>query len=213
VGVAQVAGELTVKRAPAISWTEVGSREAALISQCAAGDEAACAELVNEYQRMVFHLALHLLGDHDEALDLSQDVFLNVFRTIGRFRGQSALRTWIYRIVVNQARNRQRWWRRRHRGEQESLEERLEKAGDALPASELARPDRLYGQRELAARVWDALDRLPFDQRTVVVLREIDGLSYEEIAFSLGVAVGTVKSRLTRAREALRAQLREADRT
>ena len=208
-----MSGELTVKRAPAIGWTEVGSREAALISRCAAGDEMACAELVNEYQRMVFHLALHLLGDHDEALDLSQEVFLNVFRTIGRFRGQSALRTWIYRIVVNQARNRQRWWRRRHRAEQVSLEERLEKSGDQLPASELVEPDRIFGQRELARRIWDALGHLPFDQRTVMILREIDGMSYDEIAFSLGVAVGTVKSRLTRAREALRTQLREADRT
>ena len=207
-----MAGELTVKRAPAISWTEVGSGEAVLISRCAAGEEMACTELVNEYQRMVFHLALHMLGDHDEALDLSQEVFLNVFRTIGRFRGQSSLRTWIYRIVVNQARNRQRWWRRRHRADQVSLEERIEKTGDMPPASELDGPDRMFGQRELARRIWGALDELPFEQRTVMILREIDGLSYEEIAFSLGVAVGTVKSRLTRAREALRSQLREADR-
>ena len=207
-----MSGELTVKRASAISWSEVGNSEAALISRCAAGDEAACTELVTEHQRMVFHLGLHLLGDHDEALDLSQEVFLNVFRTIGRFRGQSALRTWIYRIVINQAHNRQRWWRRRHRAEQVSLDERLETNGDLPPASELAEPDRVFGQKELATRIWEALGRLPFDQRTVMILREIDGLSYDEIGFSLGVAVGTVKSRLTRAREALRVQLREADR-
>jgi RNA polymerase sigma-70 factor (ECF subfamily) len=162
---------------------------------------------------MVFHLALHMLGDREEALDLSQEVFLNVFRTIGRFRGQSALRTWIYRIVINQARNRQRWWKRRHRSEQVSLEQRLETDGTLPPASNVAEPDRVLGQKELAARVWDALGRLPFDQRTVVTLREIDGLSYDEIAFSLGVAVGTVKSRLTRARAALRTQLGEGDRT
>jgi RNA polymerase sigma-70 factor (ECF subfamily) len=208
-----VAGELTVKRVPAISWSEVGSREAALISRCAAGDEVACTELVAEHQRMVFHLALHMLGDREEALDLSQEVFLNVFRTIGRFRGQSALRTWIYRIVINQARNRQRWWKRRHRSDQVSLEERLETDGTLPPASNVAEPDRVLGQKEVAARVWDALGRLPFDQRTVMVLREIDGLSYDEIGFSLGVAVGTVKSRLTRARAALRTQLGEADRT
>lgn len=207
-----MSGELTVKRASAISWSEVGSSEAALISRCAAGDEAACTELVTEHQRMVFHLGLHLLGDHDEALDLSQEVFLNVFRTIGRFRGQSALRTWIYRIVINQAHNRQRWWRRRHRAEQVSLEERVESKGELPPASELSEPDRVFGQKELATRIWGALGRLPFDQRTVMILREIDGLSYDEIGFSLGVAVGTVKSRLTRAREALRVQLREADR-
>jgi RNA polymerase sigma-70 factor (ECF subfamily) len=198
---------------PAISWSEVGSREAALISRCATGDESACAELVGEHQRMVFHLALHMLGDREEALDLSQDVFLNVFRTIGRFRGQSALRTWIYRIVINQARNRQRWWKRRHRSDQVSLEDRLETDGTLPPASDVAGPDQMLGQKELAARVWRALDRLPFDQRTVMILREIDGLSYDEIAFSLGVAVGTVKSRLTRARAALRTQLGEAART
>ena len=202
-----------MKRVPAIGWAEVGSREAALVSRCAAGDESACTELVTEHQRMVYHLALHMLGDHEEALDLSQEVFLNVFRTIGRFRGQSALKTWIYRIVINQARNRQRWWRRRHRAEQVSLEERLETHGDLPSATDLAEPDRMFSQKELATRIWDALARLPFDQRTVMVLREIDGLSYDEIAFSLGVAVGTVKSRLTRAREALRAQLRGADRS
>ncbi len=204
------AGELAVKRAPAIGWAEYGGQEAALIQRCAAGDEQACVELVNEHQRMVYQLGLHLLGDQEEALDLSQEVFLRVFRTIGRFRGQSALRTWIYRIVINQARNRQRWWKRRHRSEQVSLDEHLEQFGDASAPIEHTTPDRVFGQKELAGQSWQALERLPFEQRTAIILREIDGLSYEEIAFSLGVAVGTVKSRLTRAREALRAQLRGA---
>jgi RNA polymerase sigma-70 factor, ECF subfamily len=206
----QAAGDVTVKRAPAIGWTDVGSREAALVQRCAAGEEVACAQLVEEHQRMVFHLALHLLGDRDEALDLSQEVFLSVFRTIGRFRGQSAIRTWIYRIVINQARNRQRWWRRRHRSDQVSLDEHLEHHGDFPAPSDAASPERQLGRKQLAARIWSALEQLPFEQRTAVVLREIDGLSYDEIAFSLGVAVGTVKSRLTRAREALRAELKEA---
>src|SRR6186713_1971729 len=122
-------GEL-VKNAGALSWSDVDSGEAALIERCAAGDQSACAELVASHQRMVFGLALHLLGDRDEALDLSQEVFLRVFRTIASFRGQSALRTWIYRIVVNQARNRQRWWRRRHRSSQVSLDEHLQHCGE-----------------------------------------------------------------------------------
>jgi RNA polymerase sigma-70 factor (ECF subfamily) len=155
---------------------------------------------------MVFGLALHLLGDRDEALDLSQEVFLRVFRTISTFRGQSALRTWIYRIVINQARNRQRWWRRRHRADQVSLDEHLAQFGDMASTGD-ALPDRLLASKETAARIWQALERLPFDQRTALILREVDGLRYEEIAFSLGVAVGTVKSRLTRARQALRAEL------
>lgn len=157
---------------------------------------------------MVVQLALNLLGDRDEALDLSQEVFLRVFRTLHRFRGHSSLRTWIYRIAVNQARNRHRFWRRRHRADQVSLDEHLATHGDSLSGSE-ATPDRVLAQKELAARLQTALDQLPFDQRTAIVLREIDGLSYEEIAYSLGVAVGTVKSRLTRARQALRLELRE----
>jgi RNA polymerase sigma-70 factor, ECF subfamily len=200
---------LTVKPVPSITWADVGGREAALIQRCAVRDEDACAELVAEHQRMVYQLSLNLLGDHNEALDLSQEVFLRVFRTLPGFRGQSTLRTWIYRIVVNQARNRQRFWRRRHRAQQVSLDEHIRDHGE-LPAPRASgAPDVLLGQKQLAERIRGALDRLPFDQKTALVLREIDGLSYEEIGFSLGIAVGTVKSRLARAREALRAQLRD----
>jgi RNA polymerase sigma-70 factor (ECF subfamily) len=200
---------LSVKPVRAITWTDVGGREAALIQRCAARDEEACAELVSEHQRMVYQLSLNLLGDHNEALDLSQEVFLRVFRTIHSFRGQSALRTWIYRIVVNQARNRQRWWRRRHRAQQVSLDEHIRDHGELPEQRDGDSPDRLLGRKELAARIRTALENLPFDQKTALVLREIDGLSYEEIGFSLGIAVGTVKSRLARAREGLRAQLRD----
>lgn len=200
---------ISVKQAGAVDWSDVGVREAALIQRCASGDESAFAEVVAEHQRMVVQLAMNLLGDRDEALDLSQDVFICVFRTIGQFRGQSQLRTWIYRIAVNQARNRHRFWRRRRRSDQVSLDAHVETHGDFVCGSEVG-PDRILQQKELAARLKDALDALPFDQRTAIVLREVDGLSYDEIAFSLGVAVGTVKSRLTRARQTLRAGLREA---
>ena len=204
-----MAGELSVKPVRAITWTDVGGREASLIQRCAARDEDACAELVAEHQRMVYQLSFNLLGDHNEALDLSQEVFLRVFRTIGTFRGQSALRTWIFRIVVNQARNRQRWWRRRHLAQQVSLDEHIRDHGDLPEQSNGSSPDRLLGQKEVAERIRVALDHLPFDQKSALVLREIDGLSYDEIGFSLGIAVGTVKSRLARARESLRAQLRQ----
>jgi RNA polymerase sigma-70 factor (ECF subfamily) len=196
----------SVKDAGAISWTDVDTREAALIERCTAGDETACADLVATHQRMVYGLAFNLLGDRDEALDLSQEVFLRVFRTLSNFRGQSALRTWIYRIVINQARNRQRWWRRRHRSDIVSLDDHLRRCGDVESTRDLL-PDRLLASKETAARIWEALERLPFDQRTALILREVDGLKYEEIAYSLDVAVGTVKSRLTRARQALRAEL------
>jgi RNA polymerase sigma-70 factor (ECF subfamily) len=201
--------ELSVKHERVATWTDVGGREAALIQRCAAGEESACADLVAEHQRMVVQLAMNLLGDHDEALDLSQEVFLRVFRTIHRFRGQSSLRTWIYRIAVNQARNRHRFWRRRHRADQVSLDQHIATHGD-FRSNGNSTPDRVFAQKELAQKLEHALEHLPFDQRTAIVLREIDGLSYEEIAFSLGVAIGTVKSRLTRARQALRLELREA---
>src|SRR5207245_2785463 len=118
-------GELLDKHVRVANWSDVGGREAALVQRCASGDESACADLVAEHQRMVVQLAMNLLGDRDEALDLSQEVFLRVFRTIQRFRGHSSLRTWIYRIAVNQARNRHRFWRRRHRADQVSLDEHL----------------------------------------------------------------------------------------
>jgi RNA polymerase sigma-70 factor (ECF subfamily) len=197
-----------VKQARVVGWSDVDGREAALVQRCASGDEAACADLVSEHQRMVVQLAINLLGDRDEALDLSQEVFLRVFRTIHRFRGQSSLRTWIYRIAVNQARNRHRFWRRRHRADQVSLDQHVATHGEFESGGELT-PDRMLAQKQLADRLQRALDALPFDQRTAIVLREIDGLSYDEIAFSLGVAIGTVKSRLTRARQTLRVELRE----
>lgn len=201
-------GDLPVKQADAIGWTGVSGRQTALVQRCITGDEEASAELVAEHYRMVFTLAGNLLGDRDEALDLTQEVFLRVFRTIHRFRGQSALRTWIYRITVNQVRNRQRWWRRRRQKDQVSLEMHVERHGDPALVNDPSAPDRMLARRELAYRLREALERLPFEQRTAVVLREIDGLSYDEIAYSLGLAVGTVKSRLTRARQTLRQELR-----
>lgn len=214
-------GETTVKPLRAFAWSESSAAASpgegraewaedwALVQQCAAGEEAACTRLVTDHQRMVYQLALHLLGDHQEALDLSQEVFLRVFRTLGQFRGHSALRTWIYRIVVTQASNRRRWWRRRHQSRQVALEEHVAHHGEMADGRPFTMPDQVAQQDETARRVWGALDGLPFDQRTILVLREIDGLSYEEIGYSLGVAVGTVKSRLARAREQLRTALRE----
>lgn len=190
-----------------LEWAHAGDQEAALVAGCLAGDETACTALVEEHQRMVYQLAWNLLGDQEEALDLSQEVFLSVFRTLDRFRGQSTLRTWIYRIVVNQASNRQRWWRRRHKASQVSLEAHVITHGDLPSPRDENAPERALRQKEQADRVWSALRRLPFDQRTALVLREIEGLSYEEIGYSLGVAVGTVKSRLARARQLLRVEL------
>jgi len=197
----------SVKPIRVLAWSNTASADWALVQQCAQGDEDACTRLVTDHQRMVFQLSLHLLGEQQEAQDLTQEVFLKVFRMLPQFRGQSTLRTWIYRIVVNQASNRQRWWRRRRKSLQVPLEEHAAVHGELPDVRNFAMPDRVLQQREVAGRVWQALDALPFDQRAVIVLREIDGLSYEEIATSLNVAVGTVKSRLARARESLRLAL------
>lgn len=194
----------SVKPLRVLTWTDGASADWTLVQQCAAGDEDACTRLVADHQRMVYQLGFHLLGDAQEALDLSQEVFLRVFRTLHQFRGQATLRTWIYRIVVNQASNRQRWWRRRHRAQQVPIDDPTALRGELPESRNFAMPDRVLDEREVSGRVWRALDQLPFDQRTIVVLREIDGLSYDEIATSLGVAVGTVKSRLARARQGLR---------
>ena len=199
--------EIALGSADAFAGTAAVER--GLVEMCRRGDAEAFARLVSLHESMVYNLAARLLGDGEEARDLSQDVFLQVYRTLGRFEGRSTLKTWIYRIVVNQARNRHRFWRRRHRDEQVSLDQHVATHGDVLRGSGPA-PDRVLAQKELAEQLQQALERLPFEQRTAIVLREVDGLSYEEIAYSLNLAVGTVKSRLTRARQALRADLRDA---
>src|SRR6476660_169987 len=138
-----MAVETLVKPLRALAWTDAASADWALVQQCAAGDEAACTRLVSDHQRMVYQLALHLLGDPQEALDLSQEVFLRVFRTLPQFRGQSTLRTWIYRIVINQASNRQRWWRRRYRSQQVALDDHAAVHGELAESRSYAMPDRV----------------------------------------------------------------------
>jgi RNA polymerase sigma-70 factor (ECF subfamily) len=158
---------------------------------------------------MVFNLAARLLGDAEEARDLSQEVFLQVFRTLGRFEGRSTLRTWIYRIVVNQCRNRQRWWRRRRRDRALPLQELTEAQEARLSERERAGGgvQQELERRDRARLVQAALAKLSFDHRAVLMLREVEGLSCEEIAATLSLPAGTVKSRLARAREALRRRL------
>ena len=192
-----------------LDWSQLETSEATLITRCRAGEQAACEQLVAEHQAMVFQLGCHLLGSRDEAYDLSQEVFLRVFRTLDRFRADASLKTWIYRIAINQASNRRRFWSRRHRLGQISLDAHVEVHGEPTEASDASSPHRILASKELAARLTVALDALPFDQRTVIILREVEGLSYDEIAEALDIAVGTVKSRLTRARQALRASLGE----
>ena len=149
-----------------------------------------------------------LLGDREEARDIAQDVFLQVYRTLAGFQGRSTLRTWIYRIVVNQCYNRQRWWRRRRRGAACPLEA-ITPADEAQLAAVAPgeSPFERLARRERARRVQSALLAVSFDHRAVLLLREVEGLSCEEIGATLALPVGTVKSRLARARDSLRRAL------
>jgi len=182
--------------------------ERALLDECRQGDPQAFARLVALHERLVFNLAARLLGDLEEARDVSQEVFLQVFRTLGRFQGRSTFKTWIYRIAVNQCHNRRRWWRRRRRDQLVSL--------DILGPADEARlctgrgPEQDYESAERSRDVQRALQALPFAQRTVLLLREVEGLTCEQVAQAVGVPVGTVKSRLSRARETLRRELERA---
>ena len=183
--------------------------ESGLVELCRRGDAAAFAQLVSLHQGMVFNLAARLLGDAEEARDLSQEVFLQVFRTLAHFEGRSTLRTWIYRIVVNQCRNRQRWWRRRRRDRALPLQDLTEaqeaRLSERQPAGE--GPQQELERRDRARVVQAALSTLSFDHRAVLMLREVEGLSCDESAAALSLPSGPVKSRLARAREALRQRL------
>jgi RNA polymerase sigma-70 factor (ECF subfamily) len=185
--------------------------ESALIERCLVGDDTAFDQIVHQYQDMVFNLACRLLGGYDEAVDLSQEVFLQVYRKLSTFRRDASLRTWIYRIVINRAKNRQRWWKRRM-GEMTalSLEEAETRPGCGVAArlacSDVA-PDEALERKEREQILHRAIEKLPFDQRTILLLKEIEGLSYEEISTTLDLPLGTVKSRLARARKSLRDSL------
>jgi RNA polymerase sigma-70 factor (ECF subfamily) len=180
--------------------------ERGLVEECQRGDPNAFSRLVAIHEGLVYNLAVRLLGDPEEAKDVSQDVFLQVYRMVPRFEGRSSLKTWIYRIVVNQCRNRQRWWRRRRRDRALPLEE-LTPADSARLQARGECPDEEMARREQGRRVQAALLRLSLDHRVVLLLREVEELSGAEIALALGVAEGTVKSRLARARDALRQAL------
>ncbi|MCI0337462.1 MAG: sigma-70 family RNA polymerase sigma factor [Acidobacteria bacterium] len=184
--------------------------EAVLITRLRAGQLSAFDELVEKYQSLVYALALRILGDAEDARDATQETFLKIYRHFPHFRGEASLKTWICRIAINQARSTERWWRRRHRGETTSLDAPLGLNGkeDNYPgeylASPIATPEAEALARERGRQIEVALTQLKKVFRITVILRDIEGLSYEEIAYVTGVSVGTVKSRIARGREMLR---------
>src|ERR1051326_6243075 len=175
------------------------------------GDAAAFEKLVNERSGEIYGLLYRLTENGEEARDLTQETFLRAFQSIVHFRGESDLRTWIYRIAINQARNRWRWWRRRRRDATVSIDA-PEIGGQAslagtLKADNARNPekDALAHERERALR--KAVSSLKRVYREAVLLRDIEGFAYEEIAVALDISVGTVKSRLARGRQELRRKL------
>ena len=197
--------------APATLVEARPSAEAQFIDRLKRSDPAAFETLVNERSGEIYGLLYRLTENKEEARDLTQETFLRAFQSIGQFRGESDLRTWIYRIAINQARNRWRWWRRRHRDSTVSIDA-TDSAGNATIAAKLTsgnsdNPEHgaLAHERERALK--KALSGLRRVYREAVVLRDIEGFAYEEIAVALDISVGTVKSRLARGRQELRRKL------
>ena len=185
--------------------------DAALVARCQQGDAAAFDQLVLRHQRRVFAVAWRLLGQYHEANDVAQDAFVRAWRAIGTFRGEAQFSTWLLGIVANLCRNRRRWWALRARWTPASLDEAS--GPDGAPALQIAdtapgpAAEALTG--ELRAHLLAALAMLDDTSRAVVVLRDMEGLSYAEIAQVLRCRVGTVKSRLNRARARLQARLKD----
>ena len=172
------------------------------------GSERAYEELISRFQQPIYTLALRLLGDQSDAADVVQEVFLKVFRNIGSFRGQSSLKTWMYRITVNEAHNARRWFFR-HRRREVELDSGPEETHNwkEMIADAGRSPFDVAFDGERHVMIESALAKVNPIFREAVVLRDIADLSYDEVAEVLGVSLGTVKSRILRGREALREQL------
>ncbi len=190
----------------------IGARtaESAVIAELKAGSEEAYAWLIGEFHQPIYGLIYRIVNDPADAADTTQDVFLKVFRGMSHFHGESSLKTWIYRIALHEAANRRRWWFR-HKAQETPIDpietgecefpigERLVDPGDS-PFENLA-------HAEVRAAVEKALQQVPEPYRTALVLRDLEEMSYEEISEVLAISLGTVKSRITRGRDALRKKL------
>ena len=206
-------GQVELEQVAPAALTDVRPQaEAQFIERLKRGDEAAFEILVNERSGEIYGLLYRLTENREEARDLTQETFLRAFQSIVHFRGESDLRTWIYRIAINQARNRWRWWRRRRRDVTVSIDAPEIGNGrlglvSTLRSKNVKDPeqDALESERERALK--KALSSLRRVYREAVVLRDIEGFAYEEIATALDISVGTVKSRLARGRQELRRKL------
>jgi RNA polymerase sigma-70 factor (ECF subfamily) len=194
----------------------IGARaheESAIVADLKAGSESAYAWLIGEFQQPVYGLVYRIVNDPADAADTTQDVFLKVFRGMKHFHGGSSLKTWIYRIALHEAANRRRWWFR-HKARETSIEPTEsegtftnESAMQSALTDHADSPFDNVAHHEVQHRVEAELEKLAEPYRTTLILRDLEDMSYEEIAEVLEISLGTVKSRLTRGREALRQRL------
>jgi RNA polymerase sigma-70 factor (ECF subfamily) len=193
-------GNLMAEMAQALSW---GRDEVEVVQELQAGSAEAFDALIRRYHAPVYRLLCQMLGNSADAADTTQEVFLKAFRGIRGFRSSSSLKTWLYRIAIREALNRRRWWHR-HQSRESSYDDTALCAGEALLAADEPTPYDHCAAREAREAVHRALAQLPEAFRSAVVLRDIEDLSYEEVAEVLDVSIGTVKSRILRGRRALR---------
>jgi RNA polymerase sigma-70 factor (ECF subfamily) len=185
--------------------------DAALVRAFQAGDRDAFDRLVLRYQDRVFHMCLRFLADYEEANDSAQEVFVKVYVSLKRFRGDATFSTWLYRIIVNTCKNKVKSFRFRFRSKTVPLGGAYEpeKGGEAVDiADDAASPVDCMETREKEMIIQHAIDTLPVSQKTVILLRHIEGLSYEQIAEATGFNPGTVKSKIARARLHLKEKLK-----
>jgi RNA polymerase sigma-70 factor (ECF subfamily) len=188
------------------------AEEASIVAELKSGSEAAYEWLIAHYHQPVYGLVYRILNDPADAADTTQEVFLKVFRGIKRFHGEASLKTWIYRIALHEASNQRRWWFRHKRRETTMEAQGCDENGETFALKDTLvdtheSPFECAAHEEVRARVEAELAQVPEPYRTTVVLRDIEGLSYEEIAEILQVSLGTVKSRLMRGRFALKTRL------
>ncbi len=202
---------------PEISYSDLESaeglspEEALFVLRLRSNEDSAYDELVRSYHAPLYRIACRMLQDPGEAADVTQDIFVKVFRNIGRFRGRSSLKTWIFKIGFREILNRIRWSRRRFRQSTVPLEQHADGAAGVSAPPQIAdcglTPEEALERRERADSIQQALSKLSPEHRSIVVLRDIQGFSYSEISEILGVSTGTVKSRLARARTDLKKRL------
>ncbi len=190
----------------------VRAQEATIVAELKAGSEDAYAWLIGEFHQPIYSLVYRIVADPADAADTTQEVFLKIFRGMKHFHGESSLKTWIYRIAVHEASNRRRWWFR-HKARETSMEPVIADTELGTPAikdmlvDDGESPFENVVHEEVRARVEAELRRVPEPYRTTVILRDLQEMSYEEIAEIMQVSLGTVKSRLTRGRGALKQRL------